>query len=104
MELTTQQLSQLKSLQLDMLAQFVDVCRRLDLRYYLMGGTMLGAVRHGGFIPWDDDVDVGMPRQDYEVFLQKAQALLDQCKAEAVWIDMEGNLHYSPGFQKLIRT
>ena len=85
MELTTQQLSQLKSLQLDMLAQFVDVCRRLDLRYYLMGGTMLGAVRHGGFIPWDDDVDVGMPRQDYEVFLQKAQALLPAQVWEWVW-------------------
>ena len=76
MELTTQQLSQLKSLQLDMLVQFKAVCEKLNLRYYLMGGTMLGAVRHGGFIPWDDDIDVGMPRQDYEIFLQKAQRLL----------------------------
>jgi len=76
MELTTQQLSQLKSVQLDMLVQFVAVCDKLGLRYYLMGGTMLGAVRHGGFIPWDDDIDVGMPRQDYEIFLQKAQSLL----------------------------
>lgn len=76
MELTAQQLIQLKSLQLEMLVQFKAVCETLKLRYYLMGGTMLGAVRHGGFIPWDDDIDVGMPRQDYEIFLQKAQSLL----------------------------
>ena len=78
MELTATELTQLKQLQLNMLRQFVDVCRQLNLRYYLMGGTMLGAVRHGGFIPWDDDIDVGMPRQDYEVFLQKAQSLLPE--------------------------
>ena len=49
-----------------MLAFFHDFCARHGLTYYAQGGTMLGAVRHGGFIPWDDDIDVGMPRQDYE--------------------------------------
>lgn len=48
------------------LVAFDAVCREHDLRYYLWAGTMLGAVRHHGFIPWDDDIDVAMPRPDYE--------------------------------------
>lgn len=53
----------------DMLAWYHDFCRYNNLRYYVTGGTMLGAVRHHGFIPWDDDIDVGMPRSDYEAFM-----------------------------------
>lgn len=53
-------------LALDLLNQFDLVCRKYELKYYLMFGSLLGAVRHNGFIPWDDDVDVAMPREDYE--------------------------------------
>lgn len=53
-----------------MLDQFTAYCEKHGLRYYLVGGTLLGAVRHQGFIPWDDDIDVGMPRPDYERFLK----------------------------------
>lgn len=78
MELNHQQLKELKTVELELLRTFMDVCRRLGLRYYVLGGTMLGAVRHGGFIPWDDDIDVGMLRQDYEILLSKGQALLPE--------------------------
>lgn len=50
----------------NMLKWFHDTCIQNQLRYYIIAGTMLGAVRHKGFIPWDDDIDVGMPRSDYE--------------------------------------
>lgn len=76
MEPTLEQLAQLKQLEIAMLREFVNVCNKLNLRYYLLGGTLLGAVRHQGFIPWDDDIDVGMPREDYNVFLKEGQALL----------------------------
>lgn len=63
------QLSDLQKRLVDMLEWFHNFCVENQLRYYLLGGTMLGAARHEGFIPWDDDVDVGMPRDDYDRFL-----------------------------------
>jgi len=65
MVITNEQSVKLKSLLLEMLSWFHDFCVDNNLRYYVVGGTMLGAVRHQGFIPWDDDIDVGMPRPDY---------------------------------------
>lgn len=56
--------------ELEILDVFDSICRQHSLRYSIAYGTMLGAVRHGGFIPWDDDVDVIMPREDYETFIQ----------------------------------
>lgn len=66
----------LKQCQLAMLKEFIRICQHLDLRYYAVGGTLLGTVRHQGFIPWDDDIDVAMPREDYEQFLEKGRYLL----------------------------
>jgi lipopolysaccharide cholinephosphotransferase len=54
------------------------VCTQHGLTYYIYDGTMLGAVRHKGFIPWDDDLDVAMPREDYEVFIAYANEWLDK--------------------------
>ena len=57
---------EIKALTLDILKEFHRVCTENDLTYSIAYGTALGAARHGGFIPWDDDVDVVMPREDYE--------------------------------------
>lgn len=69
-------LRRLQLAETEILRRFVAVCEQLDMPYYLMGGTLLGAVRHKGFIPWDDDVDVALTRPDYERFLREAGALL----------------------------
>ena len=71
-------LDKIHKLSLRILLAFDKICRENNLTYFLDSGTALGAVRHGGFIPWDDDVDVGMPRKDYEKFLQIAQKQLPE--------------------------
>lgn len=61
-------LQEIKLAELEILIEFDRTCRENNLNYSLAGGTLLGAVRHKGFIPWDDDIDVCMPRPDYEKF------------------------------------
>ena len=56
--------NEVKAEELAMLVEFVDLCKREGLRYSLAGGTLLGAVRHKGFIPWDDDIDLVMFREE----------------------------------------
>lgn len=58
---------------LELFKQFIAVCEENNLRYYAIGGTALGAVRHSGFIPWDDDVDVSMPRKDFEELCERVE-------------------------------
>lgn len=68
-------LSTLQKAQLSVFKEFIKICDRHGLTYYITGGTLLGSVRHKGFIPWDDDIDVLMTRKDYEKFLKCATEL-----------------------------
>lgn len=65
-------LDKLHKVELEIMDKFVDICEKNNLKYFLTGGTMLGSVRHSGFIPWDDDIDIGMPREDYDQFIKVA--------------------------------
>ena len=67
------ELSAHQKLLLEMLKDFDAVCRRHGIRYQLFAGSALGAVRHNGFIPWDDDIDILMPRPEYEKFEKLAK-------------------------------
>lgn len=66
------QLKAIQQTELRILKEFIRICEKYDLRYYLVEGSLLGAVRHEGMIPWDDDIDVALFREDYEKFLQIA--------------------------------
>lgn len=63
-------LEELKELELSILSSVHEICKSENLIYSLGGGTLLGAVRHQGFIPWDDDIDIMMPRPDYDAFIE----------------------------------
>lgn len=76
MELSKKQIAQLRLAQLDILDAVAEACSSLGVSFFLDGGTLLGAARHGGYIPWDDDIDIGMLREDYENFLTYGQGVL----------------------------
>lgn len=71
--LVSEKMKKIWAVELDMIQKFVEVCEKHNLRYFMDGGTLLGAVRHKGFIPWDDDADIIMPREDYNKLFEVAQ-------------------------------
>ena len=75
--------------ELEILFDFDRVCKKYGLKYRLNGGTLLGAVRHGGFIPWDDDLDVDMTREDYEI---ARRIMPEELEASFEWQDLSTNL------------
>ena len=81
-----------------LLCEFDRVCRKLNITYFLFAGTLLGAVRHKGFIPWDDDLDVLMKRADYDRFMKEAPNVLDR---ERFFLQEEFTKHWPMFFSKL---
>lgn len=71
-------LSQIQTLELDIMRELLPIFERENIRYFMQGGTMLGAVRHHGFVPWDDDIDIGILRPDYERFLELCKTVLPE--------------------------
>ena len=86
---------------LKMLTFFNNFCEEKGLSYYVVGGTMLGAARHHGFIPWDDDVDVGMPRNDFEELIKYAGNVFDTYTFETL---QSSDTNYCFPFTKLYDT
>lgn len=95
------ELRKLQLYELNLLKVFADICEKNDLRYYMIGGTMLGAVRHRGFIPWDDDIDIGMPREDYKKFME---IVGDQLPDGYVFLNYKTDQDYLRYFSRLVDT
>lgn len=99
--LSKEEFRKMQLVQLDMLVEFDRVCRKHHINYVISSGTMLGAVRHKGYIPWDDDADLMMLREDYERFKMVAKDLNpDICYFQDHTTDPE----YRWGYGKLRRT
>ncbi len=95
------QLRILQLTELELLIEFDRICRKNKIRYTIIGGTLLGAVRHKGFVPWDDDADVAMMRADYEKFLKACKNDLD--KHRFYFQDQFRTREYRWGYGKLRR-
>lgn len=100
-QLSKEELRRMQLLELDMISELDRVCRKHDISYVIYGGTLLGAVRHKGFIPWDDDADIAMLREDYKKF-QKYAKELDP--AICYFQDHDTEPEYIWGYAKVRRT
>lgn len=71
-------MNELQQMEFYILNEFIKICKELNLQYYMICGSALGSIKYKGFIPWDDDIDVALPRKDYDMFVERAQDLLPQ--------------------------
>lgn len=90
--------------QLVMLEKLRDFCRDYHIQWFASNGTLLGAVRHKGFIPWDDDVDVWMKRKDYETFLRNVNMMPDSITFMDGRYGMEDNTAFNQSFGRIVNT
>lgn len=100
-QLTNQQLREVQMIQLEMLVEVDRICKKCDIHYNIIAGTLLGAVRHGGYIPWDDDADVALLRPEYERFREACKTELDTTRF--YFQDHRNTKGYRWGYGKLRR-
>lgn len=93
-------ISELKKIQLEILDVFADFCNRHQLKYWLDNGTLLGAIRHKGYIPWDDDIDTGMLREDFN----KCIELFNNENERYQFVCVENNKDFCYPFAKIFDT
>lgn len=92
-------LERLHNAQLEILQEVDRICHQHNIKYTITAGTLLGAIRHQGFIPWDDDLDIGMTREDYEYFLKISPNALN---SEFKIMTMYNNKFYGLPFAKVM--
>lgn len=93
-------INELRRVQIGILDSIADSCNRNGIRYFLSSGTLIGAVRHKGYIPWDDDIDLYMPRVDYERFLRCFNDSTGRYRV----LDPKKEKHYYYTFAKVVDT
>lgn len=100
-QISNEDLKKIQVYELEMLLEVKRICEKHDIKYSLIGGTLLGAIRHEGFIPWDDDADVGMLRADYEKFREVCKT---EMNAEKFYFQDDRNTKgYRWGYGKVRR-
>ena len=96
-----EELKQIQMVQMDLIREVVRICEKRGIHFNMVGGTMLGAVRHKGYIPWDDDADIGFLRSEYEKFREACRIELDHEKYYMQ--DLRDTEGYRWGYGKLRR-
>lgn len=96
MEASKHSLNETQCYIMQVLHQVIAILDELEIPYYMQGGTMLGAIRHRGFIPWDDDVDLGIPREDYERLLkQVSEKLPENLELRTYWDETDHHYYFA---------
>lgn len=101
LEIDNKTLRKIQMVQLELLQEVDRICKKCDIRYNIIAGTLLGAIRHNGYIPWDDDADVALLRDEYEKFRVACETELDTTRF--YFQDHRNTLGYRWGYGKLRR-
>ncbi len=100
-QIMPEELRKIQLVQLELIQEVKRICQKCNIHYNMVGGTMLGAVRHHGYIPWDDDADIGFLRREYEKFREACKTELD--KEKYYFQDCRDTVGYRWGYGKLRR-